>query len=78
MSMALSLHLTRKVLAAVDDDGLPHRQAVARFSVSAASVSLWRGRRASRALGLWAATAGRMSSRPTRRRSPGCLRRAET
>jgi transposase len=42
MSMALSLDLRRRVLAAVRDQGLTHRQAAARFSVSAASVSRWR------------------------------------
>ena len=42
MSMALSLDLRRRVLAAVDEEGLPHRQAAARFRVSAASVSRWR------------------------------------
>lgn len=42
MSMALSLDLRRRVLAAVDEEGLTHRQAAARFRVSAASVSRWR------------------------------------
>ena len=42
MSMALSLDLWRLVLAAVDEEGLTHRQAAARFRVSAASVSRWR------------------------------------
>lgn len=42
MSMALSLDLRRRVLSAVDEDGLTHRQAAERFKVSAASVSRWR------------------------------------
>jgi transposase len=42
MSMALSLDLRRRVLAAVDEEGLTHRQAAERFKVSAASVSRWR------------------------------------
>lgn len=42
MSFALSLDLRRRVVAAVDEDGLTHRQAAARFKVSAASVSRWR------------------------------------
>jgi transposase len=42
MSMALSLDLRRRVLAAVHEEGLTHRPAAARFRVSAASVSRWR------------------------------------
>jgi transposase len=42
MSMALSLDLRRRVLAAVHEEGLSHRQAAERFKVSAASVSRWR------------------------------------
>jgi transposase len=42
MSLALSLDLRRRVVAAVDEDGLTHRQAAERFRVSAASVSRWR------------------------------------
>lgn len=41
MSKALSLDLRLRVLAAVED-GASHRQAAARFGVSAASVSRWR------------------------------------
>jgi transposase len=40
--MALSLDLRRRVLAAVHEEGLTHRQAAERFKVSAASVSRWR------------------------------------
>jgi transposase len=43
MSMALSVDLRVRVLAAVAD-GLSHRQAGERFGVSAASVSRWRKR----------------------------------
>jgi transposase len=43
MSKALSVDLRVRVLAAVAD-GLTHRQAGARFGVSAASVSRWRKR----------------------------------
>ena len=39
MSKALSLDLRRRVVAAVREEGLTHRQA---FKVSAASVSRWR------------------------------------
>ncbi len=63
MSIALSVDLRRRVLAAVREEGLTHRQAAERFRVSAASVSRWRawsGRRAIRAPALWAATAGPM------------------
>jgi transposase len=42
MSKALSLDLRQRVLAAIQDGALTHRQAAARFSVSAASVSRWR------------------------------------
>jgi len=42
MSMALSLDLRRRGVAAVDEDGLTHRQAAERVKVSAASVSRWR------------------------------------
>ena len=42
MSLALSLDLRRRVVAAVDEEGLTHRQAAERFKVSAASVSRWR------------------------------------
>jgi transposase len=42
MSMALSLDLRRRVVAAVNEEGLTHRQAAERFRVSAASVSRWR------------------------------------
>lgn len=41
MSKALSLDLRTRVLAAVSD-GSSHREAAARFGVSAASVSRWR------------------------------------
>ena len=41
MAKALSLDLRTRVLAAVDE-GASHRQAAARFGVSAASVSRWR------------------------------------
>ena len=34
--------MRRRVVAAVDEDGLTHRQAAERFKVSAASVSRWR------------------------------------
>lgn len=44
MSKALSLDLRVRVLAAVDD-GARHREAAARFGVSAASVSRWRALR---------------------------------
>jgi transposase len=40
--MALSVDLRRRVLAAVRAEVLTHRQAAARFRVSAASVSRWR------------------------------------
>lgn len=43
MSKALSVDLRVRVLAAVAQ-GLSHRQAAARFGVSAASVSRWRQR----------------------------------
>lgn len=42
MSKALSLDLRQRTLAAVLDEGLSHREAAARFKVSAASVSRWR------------------------------------
>ena len=42
MSHALSVDLRRRVVAAVHDDGLSHREAAERFKVSAASVSRWR------------------------------------
>ncbi|WP_368418373.1 helix-turn-helix domain-containing protein [Rhodovarius sp.] len=42
MSKALSLDLRQRTLAAVLKDGLSHREAAARFKVSAASVSRWR------------------------------------
>src|SRR3954464_16030985 len=42
MSRALSLDLRQRVVAAVRDEGLSHRAAAARFSVSAASISRWR------------------------------------
>jgi transposase len=42
MSKALSLDLRRRVVAAVREEGLTHRQAASRFKVSAASVSRWR------------------------------------
>ena len=42
MSKALSLDLRQRALAAVRDEGLSHRQAAARFRVSAASISRWR------------------------------------
>lgn len=41
MSKALSLDLRARVLKAVAD-GASHREAAARFGVSAASVSRWR------------------------------------
>jgi transposase len=43
MSRALSLDLRTRVLAGVAE-GLTHREAAERFSVSAASVSRWRAR----------------------------------
>jgi len=43
MSKALSLDLRERVLSAVAG-GATHRQAAARFGVSAASVSRWRSR----------------------------------
>lgn len=42
MSIALSVNLRRRVVAAVTQDELSHRQAAERFKVSAVSVSLWR------------------------------------
>jgi len=42
MSKALSVDLRRRVLMAVTEEGLSHRQAAERFKVSAASVSRWR------------------------------------
>jgi transposase len=42
MSKALSLDLRQRVVAAVRDEGLSHREAGARFKVSAASISRWR------------------------------------
>ena len=42
MSRALSLDLRQRTLSAVLDEGLSHREAAARFKVSAASVSRWR------------------------------------
>ena len=42
MSKALSLDLRLRVLRAVQNDGLSHREAAERFQVSAASVSRWR------------------------------------
>ena len=42
MSKALSLDLRQRTLAAVQEEGLTHREAAARFKVSAASVSRWR------------------------------------
>ena len=48
MSLALSVDLRRRVVAAVDEDGLTHRQAAERFKVSAASVSRWRTREGGR------------------------------
>ena len=42
MSKALSLDLRQRTLAAVLEEGLSHREAAARFKVSAASVSRWR------------------------------------
>ena len=42
MSKALSVDLRRRVVAAVLEEGLSHRQASERFKVSAASVSRWR------------------------------------
>ena len=42
MSKALSVDLRTRVLAAVEQ-GATHREAAARFGVSAASVSRWRG-----------------------------------
>ena len=60
MSLALSLDLRLRVLAAVDEEGLTHRQAAERFGVSAASVSRWRALAGDPRPGLWAATAGPM------------------
>ena len=42
MSKALSLDLRQRTVAAVQEEGLTHREAAARFKVSAASVSRWR------------------------------------
>ena len=42
MSKALSLDLRQRALAALHDEGLSHREAAARFRVSAASISRWR------------------------------------
>jgi transposase len=42
MSKALSLDLRQRTLAAVLEEGLSHREAAARFKVSAASGSCWR------------------------------------
>lgn len=42
MSKALSVDLRQRTLAAVLEEGLTHREAAARFKVSAASVSRWR------------------------------------
>ena len=42
MSKSLSLDLRLRVVAAVEADGLSHREAADRFKVSAASVSRWR------------------------------------
>lgn len=42
MSKALSLDLRQRVVAAVNDEGLSHREVAARFKVSAASISRWR------------------------------------
>jgi transposase len=42
MSRALSLDLRQRAVAAVQDEGLSHRAAAARFKVSAASISRWR------------------------------------
>lgn len=42
MSFALSIDLRRRVVAAVEEEGLNHRQAAERFMVSTASVSRWR------------------------------------
>ncbi len=42
MSKALSLDLRQRTLAALQEEGLTHREAAARFKVSAASVSRWR------------------------------------
>ena len=46
MSKALSVDLRQRTLAAVQE-GLTHREAAARFKVSAASVSRWRALAAS-------------------------------
>ena len=42
MSIALSVDLRRRVVAAVVEGGLSHREAAERFKVSAASVGRWR------------------------------------
>ncbi len=42
MSKALSLDLRQRTLAAVQEEGLTHREAAERFRVSAASISRWR------------------------------------
>ncbi len=42
MSKSLSMDLRLRVVAAVEADGLSHREAADRFKVSAASVSRWR------------------------------------
>ena len=42
MSKALSLDLRQRSLAAVLEERLSHREATARFKVSAASVGRWR------------------------------------
>ena len=46
MSKALSLGLRQRTMAAALEEGLSHREAAARFKVSAASFSRWRARAA--------------------------------
>jgi transposase len=58
MSRALSLDLRQRTLAAVLEEGLSHREAAARFKVSAASVSRWRALAADGAVPMHGALGG--------------------
>jgi transposase len=58
MSKAPSLYLRQRTLAAVLDEGLSHREAAARFKVSAASVSRWRALAADGAVPMHGALGG--------------------
>ena len=81
MSKALSLDLRQRALAALHDEGLSHREAAARFRVSAASISRWRAlaRDGSEPRpGPLVATGAAMSSRRTQQRSWRCSMRAAT